>query len=751
MLGALGRLVAPDVEPLHDLQHHWAKFLEYYSSRSLLQLKAEPVEETLLTFHLNKILSILVTEQEEENCDLLSPCLEFFLHQDVLNILVALCQADSPPGIRPYIFKVFIFLLHQVKYPLLYETACHLPLCRLTLVCSLTKASPTESQEIEFLSLLCDKVKAEPHLVQVFLPEEKSGSTAASNLSSRSSRSSSMINLEQIQTLAINVKQILESVESRHYLGTALLNYLDSSDYCLTCRVMENIINLAGVDSDESASALVFGSPLILQLVNRTKQLFKNIPEDVEAGRIEELEVNWIQAHKLHSQEFSEDAFSGRTELISFLSFLDFIDNLVDGSHELVGSSIASSVGPLLVETFRHLLAQPEHHKKVLGLSYLGVTWNHVKSTLLSNQITFAMFDESEPEPLTQNTSLMNQILSFWLEDGELRIESMRIFDTLLSSPNQNFIDALIANELESRGYYNQSGAESEVSCWSDVEDEREKSRSRSSSRERSEPKHREQKKICQAEREGSEPKQLEQKMSRKEAGRKLVSKTLAPSNIHRVVNLWLYLVDDELRLDELRGSGYDLYIKDAGRQCEEAYYDCIEFVWGPEAIFPPQLELHYSSDTDSRCESDPTRGEFCPGSFSTKLFCALGKMLESDYDTNLQITSIFSRLAQLPHPYVHEYILNPTIPRQEGVQTLYTKLRSVMAEATKMSSSVEHYPKKMLYARRKLLGEGVAADETVFDDVQQENLFQAVVVIDEFCKELAAISLVKYHLYSSS
>ena len=35
---------------------------------------------------------------------------------------------------------------------------------------------------------------------------------------------------------------------------------------------------------------------------------------------------------------------------------------------------------------------------------------------------------------------------------------------------------------------------------------------------------------------------------------------------VGRVVNLWLYLVDDELRLDELRGSGYDLYIKDAGR-----------------------------------------------------------------------------------------------------------------------------------------------------------------------------------------
>ena len=39
---------------------------------------------------------------------------------------------------------------------------------------------------------------------------------------------------------------VLESVESQHYLGTALLNYLDSSDYCLACRVMQNIISLAG-------------------------------------------------------------------------------------------------------------------------------------------------------------------------------------------------------------------------------------------------------------------------------------------------------------------------------------------------------------------------------------------------------------------------------------------------------------------------------------------------------------------------
>ena len=32
----------------------------------------------------------------------------------------------------------------------------------------------------------------------------------------------------------------------------------------------------------------------------------------------------------------------------------------------------------------------------------------------------------------------------------------------------------------------------------------------------------------------------------------------------------------------------------------------------------------------------------------------------------------------------------------------------------------------------------------------EEERLLEAIVVLDEFCKELAAISLVKYHLYSS-
>ena len=138
------------VKPVQDLRHHWNMFLDYYSTKQTAQLKSEPIEQTKLTFHLNKMLKLVVEDQQKlmPGGHGMSASLEFVLHNNVLDILVTLCQADSPPGIRPYIFNVFIFLLEKVRYPLLPETACHQPMRRLVLVCTLTKASPTESQEI---------------------------------------------------------------------------------------------------------------------------------------------------------------------------------------------------------------------------------------------------------------------------------------------------------------------------------------------------------------------------------------------------------------------------------------------------------------------------------------------------------------------------------------------------------------------------------------------------------------------------
>ena len=53
-------------------------------------------------------------------------------------------------------------------------------------------------------------------------------------------------------------------------------------------------------------------------------------------------------------------------------------------------------------------------------------------------------------------------------------------------------------------------------------------------------------------------------------------------------------------------------------------------------------------------------------------LFCG------QSYDVNLQVTSVVSRLAMMPHPNLHEYLLNPLLPSGASARTLTTVVRKV-------------------------------------------------------------------------
>lgn len=41
-------------------------------------------------------------------------------------------------------------------------------------------------------------------------------------------------------------------------------------------------------------------------------------------------------------------------------------------------------------------------------------------------------------------------------------------------------------------------------------------------------------------------------------------------------------------------------------------------------------------------------------------------------YDVNLQVTSVLSKLALLPHPHLHEYLLDPYINLAPGCRSLF-------------------------------------------------------------------------------
>jgi hypothetical protein len=226
----------------------------------------------------------------------------------------------------------------------------------------------------------------------------------------------------------------------------------------------------------------------------------------------------------------------------------------------------------------------------------------------------------------------------------------------------------LVTVNLESRGYHQAASLpECQITSWSDIEDERERA----------------------AELTAPPPSRAERSLT--------PSRTLAPPNIHRLVNAWLYLVPDVLRLDEVRGSGYDQYVLDARRQVEATARACTGFDWPREA--GALSERSETSSSDSRSEADPGRG-WSEGEFLAAVLDQLGGCLDSGYDSNLQLTSVLSRLATLPHPPRHESLRTPTVPLGPGARSLYTSLRQVVAEAVARTEPVIHFPRKMMACR---------------------------------------------------
>ena len=80
------------------------------------------------------------------------------------------------------------------------------------------------------------------------------------------------------------------------------------------------------------------------------------------------------------------------------------------------------------------------------------------------------------------------------------------------------------------------------------------------------------------------------------------------------------------------------------------------------------------------------------------------------------------AKIAQLPHPYLHEYLLNPTIHAAKGARTLFGILQKLLHEKIKSEilNNVEELRHKIFVCRRTLLGSK--------SDRQALNLNQSVI-----------------------
>ena len=523
MLSALHSTLAPEVAPIVDFRHHWNMFLKYYAKQPLGH-KARPVESTNLALHLNAMLKILVREasrdcgggggRPEDGGEIsMGPCMECLLDRQVLDVLSSVCQADVPPGIRPYIYKVFDFIVENIRtQSFLAYVSVYLPVRRLLMLSCAGKASPTESQEVAFLAALVARTKTDPGLLLLFAHDSRqTGDGGGSRCRSRSSSASADIahiqkflesspdsacggggiGTEVQSAMSAQREDLFEKLESQHLLVACLINFLDSADYMVAFRAMELLLAVCQTREETGAAAenAVENTPLCAALAERAAALFRAIPPDVDPGSVEETRVNWVEeAHLLQqdqrqstSQSPPGSSFQGRSELVRFFCWLDYCDTLAKESAAVISGAVAAA----LVDDFfvacvegrlRDAAADGGAGASVAVtflLAFLSQCWVHVRSEALAAEFSTWLF--GAPADVTAHPLRRTLVGLCSSGDQDVCLEALRAFDVLLSTrPRDSVLQCLALSHLADRGYVDESAAESSIASWSDEEDERE-------------------------------------------------------------------------------------------------------------------------------------------------------------------------------------------------------------------------------------------------------------------------------------
>ena len=86
------------------------------------------------------------------------PCMEYLLHQNILETLCTFGRGDTPPGMKQQVLSFVTKLLGKIKQPLLPHVNVHKPIIKLVSICGEVMAAPTEREEVHFLCVVCSKV-----------------------------------------------------------------------------------------------------------------------------------------------------------------------------------------------------------------------------------------------------------------------------------------------------------------------------------------------------------------------------------------------------------------------------------------------------------------------------------------------------------------------------------------------------------------------------------------------------------------
>ncbi|XP_020928181.1 protein FAM160B2 isoform X1 [Sus scrofa] len=801
MLSRLGALLQeavgarePSIDLLEAFVEHWKGITNYYIESTD---ENTPAKKTDIPWRLKQMLDILVYEERQQAAGEAGPCLEYLLQHKILETLCTLGKAEYPPGMRQQVLQFFSKVLAQVQHPLLHYLNVHRPvqvrgpqakgclgvtamLSRKTRWCSrpvskhqkflykdtapciprrgsrepsspsgpwhcavglslnpwlagrggasffsfqkllrlggTVPGSLTEKEEVQFTTVLCSKIQQDPALLTYILEGKKTVSRK------KASREATVLPKEAASSKdkdhphnkaldrgpcgarALNTQLPAEMDEPGGGVGesnliTSLIGLCKSKKGRVALKAQENLLLLVSVASQAAATFLVQSSPCCPAIVEHLCQLYQSLPTFLDPADIAALEgISW----RLPSAPSDEASFPGKEALAAFLGWFDYCDHLIREAHTVVSDALAKAVAEKL---FAEIL-QPQllhvSEQSVLTSTALFTAMLHqlCSPALLREAVAFLLGKDQQPAaPEDSPHTLCAHLIKHCdhLSD-EISIATLRLFEELLQKPHEQIIHSLVLCHLEGRPYVARGSPEPE--SYEDTLDLEE------------DPYFTDGFLDSGFQRPTKPPPAPAANPDGKTA-------------VTEIVSSFLCLVPEEAKTSAfLEETGYDTYVHDAYGLFQECSSRVAPWGW---PLGPPPLDPH-----------EPER-PFFEGHFLRMLFDRMSRILEQPYSLNLQVTSVLSRLALFPHPLIHEYLLDPYINLAPGCRSLFSVLVRVIGDLMQRIQRVPQFPGKLLLVRRQLMG------QVPGEQLDHQTLLQGVVVLEEFCKELAAIAFVKF------
>ncbi|XP_047511571.1 FHF complex subunit HOOK interacting protein 2A-like isoform X1 [Pieris napi] len=561
-----------------------------------------------------------------------------------------------------------------------------------------------------------------------------------------------------------------------------LLSYLNSADNQVVLRACEGIMIVSSLPEDDIANLITSCSPCCETIVDKLCTKYRAIPNDVDPNDVDHLNITWAYV----AQDFGDKSynkFHGYRELTSFFSWLDYCDTLMKECHPTIAAHLARTFRSNFLEGVESWLLPASNnssfvHQAALTTALLAKCLRVIDSSDLINEFSNWLVGDGEVSEWPLLLALINNCLT---EDYDLTLETLRFFETIIERGTEHSMDRIVVSRVISRGYYSPPGPATVDT------DERDRLNDLSFGRERD----RNREAMKQLEHEDAINEQISDILSHEGLDNKEQGENV--ENIHRVINSFLLVLPRALLSDPV-GADYEHYIHDAQRHYQLWLDITASFHWPSEPNWMentassthsydsrPEADFHFSafdtlhtdtkkllskeltdedqskaqstdkdvkddvksdtSDTTDKRISQTIEDEFDEGPFFKMIFKLLSRMPDQPYQVNLHLTSIISKLALLPHPNLHEYLLNPNLPTSKNTRTLFKTLQNIARRLTLEIPRMKNYKKIIENTRQQLMSEDPSYD--ISGD--HNELVESLIVLEEFCKELAAIAFVKY------